>query len=123
MRSRSGSPAGLGAPTVIVTFTTLCLVALALMTLSAARSDLALSEKTAAAVTAYYEAETEASEALAAFVRGAAPGDTADFAVPVDENRLLAVSAVMTEDGVEILSWRTVAVGDWDADDTLNVIR
>lgn len=121
MNERRGAPIGLGGATILVTFTVLCLTALALMALSAARSDLALSEKTAKAISDYYAAETEAAERLASL--DLAAGSTASFSVEIDENRILSVSAAMTDGGYDILTWRVTVVSDWSPDDALDVVR
>ena len=67
-RGTSGPPAAVGGSSLLVIFAVLCLTVFALLTLSTAAADSRLSQDAAAAVEAYYQADSQA-EALWARLR------------------------------------------------------
>ena len=115
-RRGSGHRIGPGASTVLMILLVLCLTMLGVLSLAAARSDSAITQRAVQAETAYYQAQTAAAEALAELdaalvqVREEVGGDLpawedaiarmagyraerGDIAleIPVDDHRLLSI--------------------------------
>ena len=122
---RGGSVSG--AVTLVMIFCVLCMAVFASLTLVTARREAALTELTAQRTQAYYDADREATEKVAALAKGDKPrdvkisGDTASFAVPVGDAQKLDVRVRLTDDGCSVEKWATVYDGDWETDDSIEV--
>ncbi len=93
---------------VLTVLLALCLTLFSTLTLAAARSDLALSEKNAGTVTAYYQADRAAAQAYEAFCAGTQA--ELETELPVLEGQVLYLHLVRDADGaVRVLAWQTVA--------------
>ena len=122
---RGGSVSG--AVTLVMIFCVLCMAVFASLTLVTVRREAALTELTAQRAQAYYEADREATEKVAALAKGEKPqdavfsGETASFAVPVGESQKLEVRVRLADKGCSIEKWTTVYDGDWETDDSIEV--
>ena len=118
---------GHGAVSIILIFTVLCLTIFAVISLNQALSDRVLANAASKIVIGYYEADALAERVLV-HIQG--PGqqnilgvdvtveevsgrNIATFSVPVAENMDLAVEAVLSGTGNEILVWRLRNTDDW----------
>ena len=89
------------------------LVNFSMLSLSAARGDLARADALARSSENYYAACSEAEAVRAALIRGTDPGTAllrlggeVSFEIPIDEGRILCVT--LREGTWEVLSWQTV---------------
>lgn len=132
---RSGT--GLGAASLALIFSVLCLAVFSLLTLSTAERNRALTLKRVEALTAFYAADNAAVELAASLREAAAQGgiparvgevEISDdgqgvysYSCRIDGRRVLAVSLKLTDGALEILSWQETDTGSWTPDDRLNV--
>lgn len=103
------APIGIGVISILTVLLVLALSLFAALTLASARADLALSQRNADTVQAYYSADAEAARLYTAF----ADGDEAELetTLPITEQQYLAVHFVRQDDGsVRVLQWQTVSV-------------
>ena len=144
MSNKNTTGVSVGSVSLLVIFLVLCMSIFAVLSLTTARSELRLAEKSAQAVAGYYQAdlacmekmerlqemldqgavtsdlirEAESFGGAARLVNGALRIEYAQQIMPGQE--LQAVFAA--ENGkVSILSWRAIDVGPWEPDFTLNV--
>lgn len=121
-----------GAVSLVMIFCVLCLAVFSVLTLSTAVRERDLSELTAQRAREYYEADRKAVETLAALAEGretdvdvtysgTGDGTQVDFGVDAGGTQTLVVSAVYTEDGWRILTWKTVYTADWEMDTTITL--
>lgn len=103
------APIGIGVISILTVLLVLALSLFAALTLASARADLALSQRNADTVQAYYTADAEAARLYDRF----AAGDKAELetTLPVTDQQYLALHFVRQADGsVRILQWQTVSV-------------
>ena len=116
-----------GAVTLVMIFCVLCMAVFASLTLMTAKREAALTELTAQRAQAYYDADREATEKVAALARGEKPrdvkisGDTASFAVSAGDSQKLEVRVRLSDSSCSIEKWATVYDGDWESDDSIEV--
>lgn len=132
---RGGSVSG--AVSLVMIFCVLCMAVFSVLTLATAVREQGLTELTARRAAEYYEADRQAVELLSALLtEGPAPdmgvdwsvtrgeeGSLVEFTIPVGEEQGLEVRALLRQDaaGWEILRWRTVYTGDWEANETIEI--
>jgi hypothetical protein len=117
---RESSPMGVGVVTILTVLLVLCLTVFSALTLSTARSDLALSHRNADTVRAYYEADAQAARLYADFTGGDVP--ELETAIPMTETQSLYLHLIRQADGsVLTLAWRTQAEEETELDDHLPV--
>ena len=102
MNKQKRQPVAVGVTSLFAVLITLCLTVFAVLSCLTAQSELALAEKAADSVTAFYEAECRAVGRLAESV------GFGTFTETIDENRELRVSYRSTENGIEIDEWAVV---------------
>ena len=125
--NKHNGPAAVGGSSLLVIFAVLCLVIFALLGASTVQADGRLSQTSAAAVTAYYEADCRAEEILARLRAGETPegvernGEYFRFECPVSDTQVLVVSGRLNGDFYEILQWQTDSVTRWEESDDLNI--
>lgn len=128
---------GIGGASLLLIFAVLCLTVFSLLTLSAAMRERTLTEKRRAAVEAYYAADSAAAEVAAALLEGkrtgAVPsavdgtaiedegGGVYAYLSPIDGRRAISVRLMLSDGGIDILSWRTTEIADWAPDESLSV--
>lgn len=117
------SPAMVGGSSLLVIFAVLCLCVFSLLGLSTVRADQRLSEASAQAVEAYYQADCAAESILADLRAGKVPegvthsGDIYTYSCPVsDTQELQAEVRLHSRDDYEILRWQTVSTTAWHPD-------
>lgn len=126
------APPAVGGASLLTVFAVLCLTVFALLSLSTARADSALSDATSKAVCDYYAADGKAQEILAQLRYGRVPQevtirtvdsrDICSWVVPISETQELRVEVeVRATNDYTILRWQAVPVGEWDYDDSLNL--
>ena len=113
------SPVGVGVLSVITVLLVLTISLFAALAVSTAQADLALSQKNAETVTAYYAADAQAAELYAAFAAGGQPSLEAE--IPITQRQSLILRLNREADGrVEVVEWRT-HTSDIPAEDNLPV--
>ena len=126
-----------GAVSLVMIVCVLCLGVFATLTYVTADRERQLAALNAERAAAYYAADAEASRIVAALARGEEPpADAAvtqemnweddsvlySFRVPAGGEQELSVRMRLKLDGsYEILSWRTVYAGDWEANDSIEI--
>lgn len=128
---------GVGVTSFVLIFVLLALMTFAVLSLTSAQADLRLSEKSAERTTAWYEAENAANDILTDLLRAAREGPealaetaadrgvalgadgAAVYEVPLDQDQVLAVEAVLAADGTdwEIRRWQAVSEYDWTGEE------
>lgn len=126
-REQRFSPPTLGGSSLLVIFAVLCLTVFALLGLSTVQADSRLSEASANAVSAYYQADAQAESTLALLRSGQTPdwisvhGDIYSFVCPISETQELQVEVQHSGEAWTVLRWQAVSVTQWEADDSLDV--
>ncbi len=117
----------LGGISLLMIFAVLCLTIFALLSLNTAAAGKRLSDRSAASVTAYYQAETRAHELLAAIRQGELPdGVTQEdtiyrYICPISDTAELAVMVQVEKDTYKILQWQSRPAQEWEADTRMEV--
>ena len=107
MSNPKSSPIGVGVLTVLTVLLVLILAVFSALTYASAKADLALSQKNADTVTAYYAADGEARKLLDQFADGLE--DELEATLPMTEAQSLYIHLVRNGDGaVDVLAWKTV---------------
>ena len=117
-----------GGSSLITIFAVLCLIAFTMLSLSTAKSDHDLMEKSVNAVENYYKADEQAEEILAQIRAGNNPENVSrnknqySYSVPIDDAQELSVSVTVKEDGsYHIDSWQKKYTGEWKSDSSIMV--
>lgn len=117
-----------GGSSILTIFAVLCFIIFALLTLSTAKADRKIADRSVEAVLQYYEADTQAEEILASIRSGKIPEEVTketdslySYSCPIDENQTLQVKIRVKDESYEILEWKKVYIGPWKADDTIEV--
>lgn len=137
MGKQKHSMPAVGASSLLVIFTVLCLTVFAMLSLSTATADGRISDASAKAVTDYYAADAQAEIIFARLRAGEAVTGTditctiADYpdrsesvysyAVPVDEGQELQVELCRSGGSWSVARWQLASIGQWEPDDTLTV--
>ena len=127
---RFAAPA-VGGSSLLVIFAVLCLTVFALLGLSTVRADGRLSDASAKAVSAYYEADCQAEAILARLRAGELPegveesitpeGRTCAYTCPISDTQTLAVEVRLEGTSYTVLRWQAVSTAEWAADETLDL--
>lgn len=116
-----------GGSSLLVIFAVLCLTVFALLGLSTVQADTRLSDASAEAIEAYYNADCEAESILARLRNGETvdgveiDGSWYSYSCPVNENQSLFVTVELTDDGYTVWQWQTLPTIQWESDDSLVV--
>ena len=129
-----------GAVSLVMIFCVLCLAVFAVLTLATADRERNLAQLTAQSAAAYYEADRQAVEIVAALRENRelttdipvehifstdldGQTESASFTVPIGEEQGLNVEVMLRDvDGsFRILRWQTAYTGGWETDDTLEL--
>ena len=131
MDEKRFSPPVVGISSLLVIFTVLCLTVFAMLGLSTVRADGRLSDASAAAVSAYYEADCQAETILARLRAGELPegvtvdvrpnGDIYAYACPISDTLALDVEVRAEGTSYTVLQWQMVSTADWEAENTLEL--
>jgi len=130
---------GVGSASIVLIFAVLCLTIFTVVSLLSALTEESLIDAEVHLVEAFYEADTLAELILAEVlsaeivpeaVRGVEiyadwdwdlMAEVISFTAPVSDTKELYVIVAIGFDYYEILSWRMYNIGEWEADDRLNV--
>lgn len=125
-KERVAVPA-IGGSSLLVIFAVLCLTVFALLSLSTVQAGDRLSDASADAVTAYYQADSQAEEILARlrggeYVDGVEfVGNVAVYDCPISETQSLHVEVELDGTAYAVRCWRMVSTAEWEAEDSLEV--
>ena len=122
------SPPAVGGSSLLVIFAVLCLTVFALLGLSGVQAGGRLSDASAQAVSAYYDADCRAEEILAALrqgvvmegVRREADGIYA-YTCPISDTQALEVRVRLGGEDWSVLRWQAVSTARWEADESLDL--
>lgn len=122
------SPPAVGGSSLLVIFAVLCLTVFALLGLSGVQAGGRLSDASAQAVSAYYDADCRAEEILAALrqgvvmegVRREADGIYA-YTCPISDTQALEVRVRLDGEDWSVLRWQAVSTARWEADESLDL--
>lgn len=107
MEEKKSSPVGVGVLTVLTVLLVLALAVFSVLTFTTAKADLALSERNAETVQAYYLADRQAKEEKAAFLAGTE--EEYESTIPITETQNLYIRLTRNPDGsCKVLWWKTV---------------
>ncbi len=127
MKRKKMSFTSVGGSSILTIFAVLCFIVFALLSLSTAKADHMLAEKSVDAVSRYYEADTQAEEILAQIRQGQVPdgvikeGNRYQYACPVDRNQQLSVEVEYRDYTYQIIKWRKEYIGEWKPDEKIEV--
>ena len=116
-----------GGSSLLVIFAVLCLTVFALLGLSTVQAGERLSQKTARAVTDYYQADCAAEELFARLRAGEVPAgvtqedDTYSYTCPISDTQALDVEVLVEGTSYTVLRWQAVSTADWETDNTLEL--
>ena len=116
-----------GGSSLLVIFAVLCLTIFALLSLSTAQAGSRLSDESAQAVSAYYQADCQAEEILARLRSGEVPdgvtaeGNVYSYTCPISDTQALEICVRLEQEHYTILRWQAVSTVDWQPDDSLNL--
>ena len=122
------SPPAVGGSSLLVIFAVLCLTVFALLGLSGVQAGGRLSDASAQAVSAYYDADCRAEEILAALrqgvvmegVRREADGIYA-YTCPISDTQALEVRVRLDGEDWSVLRWQAVSTARGEADESLDL--
>ena len=115
MRKTESSPPLVGGCSLLVIFATLCLTVFSVLTLSTEIAELRLSNVSANAISAYYQADSEAERIFARIRSGDIPSnvtienDLYSYYCQISPNLNLYVQLYFNQDEWTILSWHPVS--------------
>ena len=105
----------------------LCFLVFALLSLSTAKANYNLSEKSVKAVSNYYAADTKAEEVYAQIRAGNMPdgvqqkGNTYTYTCAIDDKQKLFVEIKKQKEKFHVVKWEKQYTGEWKPDDTIDV--
>ena len=124
--SRMSAPF-VGGSSLLVMFAVLCLTVFALLGLSTVQAGGRLSQTTAQAVSAYYQADCQAEEVFARLRSGELPAgvtrthDVYSYTCPISDTQQLCVTLQKQGGDWAVLRWQAESIVDWEADDGLEL--
>ncbi len=127
MKRKKMSFTSVGGSSILTIFAVLCFIVFALLSLSTAKADHMLAEKSVDAVSRYYEADMQAEEILAQIRQGQVPGgvikegDRYQYSCPVDHNQQLSVEVEYRDYTYRIIKWRKEYIGEWKPEEKIEV--
>ena len=116
-----------GGSSLLVIFAVLCLTVFALLGLSTVQAGSRLSQATAQAVSAYYQADCQAEEVFARLRSGEMPagvtkaGSRYSYTCPISDTQQLQVELQRGAGGWTVLCWQAESTADWEVDNDLNI--
>jgi len=116
-----------GGSSLLVIFAVLCLTVFALLGLSTVQAGSRLSQATAQAVSAYYQADCQAEEVFARLRSGEMPvgvtkaGSQYSYTCPISDTQQLRVELQKEAESWTVLRWQAESTADWEAENDLNI--
>ena len=127
MKDKGVCVSSVGAVSLLTVFCVLCLVIFAVLSVSTAQSQRALSRACAESVEEYYEAQSRAEELLARLRSGEIPPEVAregtlyGFSCPISEQQSLQVQVQLEGAEYHIVRWQAVSTLEWQGEENWNV--
>lgn len=127
MKKRKLSFTSVGGSSILTIFAVLCFLVFALLSLSTAKANYTLSEKSVKAVSNYYKADTKAEEIFAQIREGKIPdgveqkGNHYIYTCAIDKKQQLYVEIKKSQQKYHILKWEKQYTGEWKPDETIDV--
>ena len=126
MKKRKLSFTSVGGSSILTIFAVLCFLVFALLSLSTAKANYNLSEKSVKAVNNYYAADTKAESsgtaAAAEETEKAGDGSEAEATgAAVDDKQKLFVEIKKQKEKFHVVKWEKQYTGEWKPDDTIDV--
>ena len=121
------SPPVVGGTSLLVMFAVLCLTVFALLGLSAVQAGTRLSQATAQAVSAYYQADCQAEEIFARLRSGEVPANVTEtngiyfYTCPISDTQQLQVALLEKTGEWTVLRWQAESIAAWETDDELTL--
>lgn len=115
----------IGVSSLLVIFATLCLAVFALLSVATARSQVKFGQNNRDAVSAYYQADSQAQQLLARLRAGEMPGEVTEqsgkfaYTCAISEGQALTVE--IAKETYQVLRWQVVTTADWESDDRIPV--
>jgi hypothetical protein len=143
-KKRATYGTSMGVSSIIAILVILVLVVFSALSITTAKADLTLSQKTANSIEAYYEADATAETVLAEVVgqlgagsqitpagdaedfsiEPVAGGNLLTFSINIDAERNLNVRVLITPAGdFQKQLWQVVPSGEWEADDDIKLFQ
>ena len=116
-----------GGTSLLVMFAVLCLTVFALLGLSAVQAGTRLSQATAQAVSAYYQADCQAEEIFAHLRSGEVPANVTEtngiysYTCPISDTQQLQVALLEKTGEWTVLRWQAESIAAWETDDELTL--
>ena len=116
-----------GGTSLLVMFAVLCLTVFALLGLSAVQAGTRLSQATAQAVSAYYQADCQAEEIFARLRSGEVPANVTEtngiysYTCPISDTQQLQVVLLEKTGEWTVLRWQAESIAAWETDDELTL--
>ena len=116
-----------GGTSLLVMFAVLCLTVFALLGLSAVQAGTRLSQTTAQAVSAYYQADCQAEEIFARLRSGEVPANVTEtngiysYTCPISDTQQLQVALLEKTGEWTVLRWQAESIAAWETDDELTL--
>ena len=116
-----------GGTSLLVMFAVLCLTVFALLGLSAVQAGTRLSQATAQAVSAYYQADCQAEEIFARLRSGEVPANVTEtngiysYTCPISDTQQLQVALLEKTGEWTVLRWQAESIAAWETDDKLTL--
>lgn len=116
-----------GGSSILTIFGVLMLIVFALLSLSTAKADRNLADRTWQAKEAYYKADREAEEILGRLRAGEVlegvtkNGKQYSYKCLIDDNQQLQVVVEISGKDYRIKQWKKVYTGDWQGDNSIEV--
>ncbi len=131
MDERRFSPPAVGGSSLLISFAVLCFTIFALLALETVQAGKRLSDASAEAAAAYYEADCAAETILAQLRSGHRPenvsvehtpeGDLCTYSSPISDTQTLEVEVLLHDRSWEIRRWQAAPSSDWTTDDRIQV--
>lgn len=129
MRKKVKIPAPVGASSLLVIFSVLCLTAFSMLTLSTVKADERLADESYAAVQAYYQADFEAEQLLGRLRNGETveqavkKGNCYYYSCPVGETQKLRVIVEINGSDYKIHQWKLEGINNWEPDQHMDLFE
>lgn len=127
MKKRKLSFTSVGGSSILTIFAVLCILVFALLSLSTAKANYNLAEKSVKAVSNYYAADTKAEEIYSQIRAGNMPdgvkqkGNTYSYTCAIDDKQKLLVEIKKQKEKFHVVKWEKQYTGEWKPDDTIDV--
>lgn len=130
MKKRKMSVTSVGGSSILTIFAVLCFIVFALLSLSTAKANRVLADKTITATKNYYNADTKAEEILGELREGIVPDGVKKsgqneyfYTCPIDDKQQIQVRVKVQDGNYQIQQWKKVYADEWQAEDSIEVFE